>query len=63
MWESSKLWQDDHDEDEQLKNNSNWNYDEKHQNSSHELFCLKVNGPSCNRVFVEMYSSTKCIIG
>jgi len=28
-----------------------------------ELLCLKANGPSCNRVFVEMYSSTKCIIG
>ena len=24
----------------------------------YELLCLKVNGPSCNCVFVEMYSST-----
>ena len=26
MWQNSKLWQDDHDEDEQRKNNSNQNY-------------------------------------
>ena len=25
----------------------------------YELLCLKVNGPSCNRDFVEMYSSTQ----
>jgi len=48
MWKSSKVvtrwswwrWTQ--------KNNSNWNYNEKHQNSSYELLCLKVNGPSCN---------------
>ena len=27
----------------------------------YELLSLKVNGPSCNCVFVEMYSST-CIV-
>ena len=25
----------------------------------YKLLCLKVNGPSCNRVFVEMYSSSR----
>ena len=32
-------------------------------NNAKALFCLKANGPSCNRVFVEMYSLTKFITG
>ena len=27
------------------------------------MLCFQVNGHSCNRVFVDMYCSTKCIIG